>query len=226
MLRKNLEVVNDKIKLEKDRNPALGDPKIIAVSKKQSVDKIRDLYELGIRNFGENYLQEALDKISTLKDLSIDWHFIGSLQTKKIKDIVGNFSYIHSVSRLKEVEKISQIANEKAVSQKIFIQVNIGNEKSKSGILPSEALNFCLGLESFASIEVVGLMVFPPIGESEEEDSQWFQESFQLFSEIQKKMKPSFNRLSMGTSLNYEIAYREGATDLRIGESLLGQRIS
>ncbi len=225
MLEKNLSSIKEKLQKEKEQNPKLICPNIIAVSKKQPIDKIKDIYSLGQRHFGENYLQEALEKMVELSHLNICWHFIGSLQTKKLKEIVGRFDFIHSVSREKEIQKIIKLASEKSLTQKIFLQVNIGNEDSKSGFLAEEIASICLDYKGSSDIDIVGLMFFPPIGKNSEEDSLWFKKSFYLFSQIKENMPPSFNRLSMGTSQNYEVAYREGATDLRIGETLFGERI-
>ncbi len=226
MLKKNLENIEAKLKTEKQKNPELLDPRIIAVSKKQPIEKIRELNDLGVTHFGENYVQEALDKMEQLKDCNIHWHFIGSLQSKKLKDIVGRFEYIHSVSRLKEVDKISSLMQGQNNPQKIFVQINIGKEESKSGVLPDKASDFCQKIKQTPGVQVVGLMFFPPLGKDEKEDQSWFTESRKLYLEIKKNMGPDFNRLSMGTSQNYYIAYREGASDLRVGESLMGSRSS
>ena len=222
-LKENLNSILEKLTLEKSKNSQLVDPVVIAVSKKQSVEKIKSLNELGHNVFAENYWQEAEEKIKALIDLNIEWHFIGALQSKKIKEIVGNVELIHSVSRLVELEKISAIAKEKKIEQKILIQLNIANEESKSGVPVDEIKEFCQQAENFAHIKVCGLMVFPPLEDSEEKAIHWFQTAKTLFEELKQNHK-EWDTLSMGTSSDYHLAYRCGATHLRVGESLMGSR--
>ena len=199
-------------------------PRVIAVSKKQPTEKIRSLHNLGLKCFAENYLQEALLKKSQLVDLDISWHFIGQIQSKKIKDLVGNFDLIHSVTRISELEKMSLVAGEKNIQQDFLVQINIADEETKQGVKTNELQNFVDEAQKFLHLRLSGLMVFPPLCQTGEESLQWFAKGQAFFQEHQKRIGPSFKHLSMGTSGDFHLAYRKGATDLRIGESLLGSR--
>lgn len=224
LLKDNLKALHEKIALEKKTHPELRDPVIVAVSKKQPLAKIRQLHSLGIQNFAENYLQEAVEKIHTLGDLDIHWHFIGALQSKKIKDVVENFEWIHTVCREGEVDKISKVAAQNSKIQKYLIQVNIGEEPTKQGVSPSKILEFMEKVQSLRATQLRGLMIFPPLCESQEESLSWFEQSKDLFLECRNQAGPEFDCLSMGTSSDYPLAYRCGATHLRVGQSLLGAR--
>lgn len=222
-LKSNLEKVNKNIQ---DNLPAgTENPTIIAVSKRQDVQKIRDMYELGVRDFAENYWQEAKDKIETLKNLNIRWHYIGQLQKKKVKDIVGRFEFIHSLDREDIAEKMSDKCSELGIEQKVFIQVNIAGEMSKLGLKPEEALIFVHKLSQYKNLKVCGLMVFPPLCKTDEDNLKWFSEGKKLFELLKEHCDENFQYLSMGTSQNYHLAVREGANMLRIGESLMGLRL-
>ncbi|MCB0378466.1 MAG: YggS family pyridoxal phosphate-dependent enzyme [Bdellovibrionales bacterium] len=222
-LEKNLERIQGNIAkaLPKGCKP----PRIVAVSKHQPIEKIKDLYELGIHDFAENYWQEAAEKIETLKGLDITWHFIGSLQRKKMKDIVGTVDWIHSMDRIEVAEKISEVAQEKGLRQKVLLQVNVAGELSKMGIPPKEVMIFLHQVHRLPGLEIRGLMVFPPLCQNDEESLKWFEEGRQLFELAHKHFGPNFSELSMGTSHDYALATQKGATMLRIGESLMGVRI-
>lgn len=224
ILEKNLEKIKSNIQAEVSGENKIF-PQILAVSKKQSEEKVRSLYSLGIKDFAENYLQEALVKMKALNDLDICWHFIGQLQKKKVKDIVGKFEYIHSLYREDVAEKISDKCNELNIIQKVLVQVNIAGEESKLGLNPDQVLIFIHKMSQYKNIHVCGLMVFPPLSESEEENIYWFKEGKKLFQLIKSHLGENFCYLSMGTSQNYHLAFREGANMLRIGESLMGPRL-
>ena len=191
-------------------------PKIIAVSKTFQIEKILPLIDYGHRDFGENKVQEALDKWSDVKikipDLSI--HLIGKLQTNKVKFAVKLFDFIHSVDSKKLAYKISaeQIKIKKKV--KIFIQVNIGDEDQKSGVKKSDLdglVSYCKELD----LEVLGLMCIPPLNK---DPNKYFKE----MDELNKKY--NFNELSMGMSSDYLTAINHHATFLRIGSNIFGSR--
>ena len=225
MLQERLNQINEKIKKVQNQNPQLKPATIIAVSKKQDIEKIKEAYGLGIDNFGENYWQEAKEKIEALKDLNITWHYIGRLQSKKIKEIVGKVQSIHSVSRLEEIEKINEIAKEKNINQRILLQVNIANEPTKQGFTPEDLKKVTKNLKDYKNIKAEGLMIFPPLSEQKEETKKWYQTSQDLFNSIKEDQNPkTWQKLSMGTSSDFDLAYSMGATDLRIGEALLGKR--
>ena len=192
-------------------------PKIIAVSKTFSVDKIKPLIEYGHTDFGENKVQEAIDKWAILKEnnQNINLHLIGGLQTNKVKFAVKIFNYIHSLDSEKLAKKIFEEQKKQNKKVKIFIQVNIGDEEQKSGItkslLPS-LYSYCKGL----NLDVIGLMCIPPLDES----------SIDYFKEMNILNKNlGLNELSMGMSADYIDAIKNSATYLRIGSSIFGKRI-
>ena len=191
-------------------------PKIIAVSKTFSMDKILPLIEHGHLDFGENKVQEAIEKWSETKlsNNNIKLHLIGGLQTNKVKLAVKLFDYIHSVDSEKLAKKISDEQQKQKKKVRIFIQVNIGNEEQKFGVNKSsvtELYSYCKTL----NLEVVGLMCIPPLNEP----SEIF---FKEMNELNKKL--NFEELSMGMSSDYLIAIQNCATYLRIGSNIFGQR--
>tara|TARA_E500000178_G_C17019653_1_gene754869 strand:- start:1121 stop:1780 length:660 start_codon:yes stop_codon:yes gene_type:complete len=191
-------------------------PKIIAVSKTFKMDKIIPLIDHGHLDFGENKVQEAVDKWTEIKNKKKDikLHMIGKLQTNKVKFVVKLFDYIHSVDSEKLAKKISDEQLKIKRKLKIFIQVNIGNEEQKSGISISEIQNlvsFCKDI----NLEVAGLMCIPPI---ETRPNEYFEKMFEL------NISHNFNELSMGMSSDYLKAAEYNSTYLRIGSSIFGQR--
>lgn len=192
--------------------------KVLAVSKLQSVDKIRKLYAEGQIDFGENYVQEALGKIEELKDLRINWHLIGPLQKNKIKYLKNHFAYIHSVNSLETAQIISAQAEKINYVQKVFIQVNISNESSKSGFTIDEFRKNWTELSQLKHIKVVGLMTMPPLQNEPEQNRPLFKALKDLADQFE------LSELSMGTSHDYETALKEGATWIRLGTVLFGER--
>ena len=191
-------------------------PKIIAVSKTFSMDKITPLIEYGHLDFGENKVQEAMEKWSVIKlsKSNLKLHLIGGLQTNKVKYAVKLFDYIHSVDSEKLAKKISEEQDKQNKKVKVFIQVNIGDEDQKFGVdklLVPELCAYCKALD----LEVVGLMCIPPFNEP----SEIF---FKEMSDLNKKL--NFEELSMGMSSDYLDAIRNSATYVRIGSNIFGQR--
>lgn len=223
---KNLESIQQRVELSCElsgRDPS--DVKILAVSKKQSVEKIRTAYESGINYFGENYVQELLEKKKLTADLQITWDFIGNLQSKKVKDIVGEVDLIHSVDRIKILHEIEKCCKEKQHKQKILLQINIANEESKGGFSLdelNEALTVC---EDLKYVVPCGIMFMPPLLENEAELKSLFKQAKFLVAKIRNEMMWStFSELSMGTSHDYQLAIQEFSTIVRIGSLLLGSR--
>lgn len=221
------------------------DCKILAVSKLQTTQKIRALFEQGQNDFAENYAQEFLDKQKQLSDLPICWHFIGHLQTNKINSILNSFSTIQSVDSFHLAEKLNQKIIQqinKAASkpnwpvekvsdsrhpiskQKIFLQLNLALEQSKGGFSESDFHSQIEKLTKFEGLEIVGLMTMPPIFENPQDSRPYFKKLRLLRDKYQNSI-PSLNELSMGTSSDYLIAAEEGATYVRIGTALFGERM-
>ena len=191
-------------------------PKIIAVSKTFKIDKILPLIEHGHINFGENKVQEAIDKWTEIKskNSNIKLHLIGKLQTNKVKFAVKLFDYIHSVDSAKLAKKISDEQLKINKNIKIFIQVNIGSENQKSGISKNDVLNLYSYCKKIG-LNVVGLMCIPPVNN---DPSVYFNEMNILNNEL------NFSELSMGMSSDYVEASKHSATFLRIGSSIFGPR--
>ncbi|MBL7556762.1 MAG: YggS family pyridoxal phosphate-dependent enzyme [Bdellovibrionaceae bacterium] len=201
--------------------------KLLAVSKKQSIDKIRELVSQHQTAFGENYVQEALEKIVSLPQ-NIEWHLIGHLQSKKVNTIIGKFAYIHSVDSIKIAELIGQKSKALGVIQKVFIEVNLGNEETKTGFATETLIAAWSKLIQIDSIQIVGLMALPPASENELITRGYFRNLSQLQHDLRKKTDTSLHpldNLSMGTSQDYPIALQEGATVIRIGTLLFGERV-
>jgi hypothetical protein len=206
-------------------------PCVVAVTKKQSLETIKGLYELGYRHFGENYLDEAASKINQLIELKdIHWHYIGSLQTKKITKIVSLFDFIHSVESLKHINKIESqsLAQKKEIHY--FLEVNFENEESKSGFSPDEALNCAKLIPKESHSKCIGLMFMPPITENVKRQEKTYKkiQDFCLdeqFTRIQGYSRDTMD-LSMGTSHDFEMAIKYGSSFIRIGEVLCGPRLT
>ena len=196
----------------------------LAVSKLQSIDAIKAAYELGIRDFGENYIQELLEKKETLKDLKdIRWHLIGVLQSNKIKSALENCASIQSISSEKLALEISSKHKALKLNQpiKIFIQVNIDCESSKSGAHPNDVPALAATLRTLPEIELIGLMCIPKLRQNLQDLRPVFKKMRELLSliEIDKPLE-----LSMGMSEDFEIAIEEGSHWVRVGRRLFGER--
>ncbi|WP_413613003.1 YggS family pyridoxal phosphate-dependent enzyme [Bdellovibrio sp. HCB-110] len=201
---------------------------ILAVSKLQSEEKIRELYHEGQRHFGENYVQEALEKIEHLQDLKdVQWHLIGHLQKNKAKLVVGKFALIHSVDSLELAETLSRQCESKKVEQNILIQVNLAHEETKSGFDKESLLKGWKSLTALSHLNIFGLMTMPPLTEEGQEVRLYFRELRELkdslTSQTDLKRHP-LTELSMGTSHDFKVAVEEGATIVRLGTILFGER--
>lgn len=199
--------------------------RVLAVSKMQPVAAIRKLQEKGQTAFGENYVQEALEKIDQLKDLRLDWHLIGHLQSKKCSQVVGVFKMIHSVDSLSLASKLNRVAGEKGTKQKVLLQVNIAEEQTKSGFMIDALRSEFDQLCHLENLEICGLMCMPPLFENPEMARPFFIKTRQLRDELGQRLT-TLRELSMGTSQDFLIAAQEGATMVRIGAALFGQRKS
>ncbi len=214
---KNLLNINEKVKVKFNSNKnLLKQPEIIAVSKTFKMDHIMPVLNHGHVNFGENKVQEALEKWTLVKNENkkIKLHLIGKLQTNKVKSALKLFDYIHSLDSEKLANKISRIQKELNINRKLFIQVNIGNEIQKSGISINEVLdfhNYCKTLD----LDIRGLMCIPPF----QEDSKKY---FIQINKLNEKLK--LKELSMGMSSDYLEAIENNATFIRVGSSIFGER--
>lgn len=202
--------------------------KVLAVSKLQPLDKVRELFQQGQRQFGENYVQEALEKIEMLSDLSdIEWHFIGHLQKNKIKYILGKFCLIHSVDSGSLLENINKQCASKNLIQNVLLQINIANEDSKGGFNENDLQKQWVQLTSLKNIRICGFMTMPPLTENPELVRPYFRRLKELQALLKQKTDLNIhplNQLSMGTSGDYKVAVEEGATIIRLGTILFGER--
>ena len=213
---KNLLDIENNIKGYLNQLNINSKPKIIAVSKTFKIDKISPLIEYGHADFGENKVQEAIEKWTEIKktNLHIKLHMVGKLQTNKVKFAVKIFDYIHSVDSIKLAKKIADEQNKIDKKMKIFLQVNIGDENQKSGINKNEVnqlVSYCREI----GLDLIGLMCIPP---ANIDPSNYFQEMKQLNNSL------GFDDLSMGMSSDYLVAVKYFATYVRIGSSIFGHR--
>lgn len=227
MIKENLAAIHQRIQEAAAKAGRQGhDITLIAVSKRKSVDMIKEAIEAGQVDFGENYLQEAKEKITALKG-QVRFHFIGSLQSNKAKDAATLCDMIHTVDRLKlarELEKHAKAINRKLA---ILIQVNVGREEQKDGVLPEDAEELIKQMQDFSHLEIRGLMTMPPYRENQEEVRPYFAELRVLAEKLQKKGLIAANcalELSMGMSGDFEAAIAEGATMVRVGTAIFGAR--
>lgn len=189
---------------------------LIAVSKLHPVKKIIQAIRSGQKKFGENYVQEFNGKYDQIPN--IQWHFIGSLQSKKIKDLVGKTELIHSVDRVKIIQEINKRASEKCLIQKILVQLNLAKEDSKSGVYEKDLSEFMNTLNSFPNVRCVGFMIMPPLYADVEQVRPLYKQAKFLLR------KYKLQELSMGTSYDYKVAIEEGATMIRVGTDIFGSR--
>jgi pyridoxal phosphate enzyme (YggS family) len=190
---------------------------LIAVSKTQSIEKMKEAYDAGVKNFGENKVQELLSKIDKLPS-DINWHLIGHLQTNKVKDIIGKVSLIHSIDSVKLAETIDKEANKKGIISNTLLEVNIADEPTKYGFHVNELDSAINSISKLPNIKVKGLMCVAPKTDNPEENRKYFNEMAHL------KDKYNLEILSMGMSNDYKIAVQENSSYVRIGTKIFGPR--
>jgi pyridoxal phosphate enzyme (YggS family) len=193
----------------------------IGASKTQSVQSIRQAYEGGITNFGENYLQEAEGKISQLPS-DITWHFIGAIQSKKSKKIARMFDWVHTIDRIEIAQLLNNARPEELGKLNVCVQVNLDKEKSKSGIDLEEVDDFLWEIQNLDNLTVRGLMAIPKPKDNERQKLS-FKKIKNKFNELKKNYN-ELDTLSMGMSADYQEAIAEGSTMIRIGTNLFGPR--
>lgn len=200
---------------------------LIAVSKRKPLHALQEALACGQLDFGENYIQEAVDKIEHLADQNGIFHFIGPLQSNKAKLAVTHFDYIHTIDRLKIAKTIAKHAANIGKVQKVLIQVNVGLEEQKSGVVPEQAEELLQAIQSLPSLEICGLMTIPPYGRKAEESRPYFKALAELGQRLHQDGLIAQNgplELSMGMSSDYKVAIEEGATMIRVGTAIFGVR--
>lgn len=226
----NLQQIRRKISeaLVKSENPERF-VKLVAVSKTFSCDKILEALSAGQEVFGENRVQELVQKYNELKDKNIEWHMIGHIQTNKVKKLLEIPTYlIHSVDRIDLAIQLDRQLQKVGQTRDILVEVNTSGESSKSGINPDETINFLRKLRSFETLKVKGLMTIGALTDNEMKIRGCFQELKKIFLIARNEAidKIEMNELSMGMSGDFQIAVEEGATIVRIGTAIFGERTS
>jgi len=196
---------------------------LLAVSKAQPANKVRAVAEMGVRDFGESYVQEALDKIEALSDLSLTWHFIGRLQANKTRLVAASFDWVHGVDRLKIAERLSEQRPFHAPPLNVCLQVNIAGEASKGGVEPAELPALAAAVAALPRLKLRGLMCIPPDEEDPSRQRAWFA-SMRRTLESLNAAGAKLDTLSMGMSGDFESAILEGATIVRVGTAVFGPR--
>jgi pyridoxal phosphate enzyme (YggS family) len=196
---------------------------LVAVSKTRSVQEIRTVAALGQLHFGENYVQESVDKIAEITDIELVWHFIGPIQKNKTKLIAENFSWVHSVDRDSVAIRLNNQRPPTLPALNICLQINIDNEDSKSGITPAELLPLAETIQQLPNLKLRGLMAIPSASLEFDQQSTAFQKMAHLLAEL-KQHGMKVDTLSMGMSNDYEAAIACGSTMVRIGTAIFGPR--
>ena len=206
------------------RNP--DEITVVAVSKRKPASMIRELFNCGQRVFGENYVQEGVAKVEELADLDeIKWHFIGHLQRNKAKLAVQHFDWIETVDSERLANALNKRAQELNKCVNVLVQVNIGQEESKYGVMKEDVPPLLEHVHGLSNLKLKGLMTIHPVSSSKEEARKWFSQMAALKRELEASYpEMDLSELSMGMSRDYDIAIEEGATIVRIGTALFGPR--
>jgi len=203
------------------------DVTLVAVSKTQPPEAIRAAFAAGLRNFGENRVQEAVSKRPALADLGATWHLIGHLQSNKARVACEIFHWIHSVDSFRLAQKLAQAVAPGSARLPVLMEVNLGEESSKSGVRAAEAVALAEQIGTMDTLDLRGLMVIPPFLENPEEVRPYFRRLRALAADLEKRKlaRVSMQELSMGMSHDFEVAIEEGATMVRVGTAIFGVRL-
>jgi pyridoxal phosphate enzyme (YggS family) len=204
--------------------------KLLAVSKTRSSDEILEVHQLGQQSFGENYIQEAVEKVNQLKDYPIEWHFIGPLQSNKSRLAAENFQWVHTIDRLKIAKRLNDQRPQELEPLNVCIQVNIDNEATKSGFLEDDVVAAAIHISEFKQLKLRGLMAIPAATQDKSQQLATFERMQYLLEKVKhaytqhQKPTDSLDTLSMGMSGDMESAIQCGATIVRIGTAIFGPR--
>ncbi|MCA1958650.1 MAG: YggS family pyridoxal phosphate-dependent enzyme [Nitrospira sp.] len=203
-----------------------GDVKLVAATKTVTVDRIREGIEAGLSVLGENRVQEAVPKIAALAGEPVRWHFIGQLQRRKVRSIIGLFDLIHSVDSLELAQEIDRRAAESGCVQDVLLEVNVGGESSKAGFHPDGLESAIPAIAGLSHVRIRGLMTIPPPTQEAEAARVYFRKLRALGEAVAARKIPgvAMEELSMGMSNDYRVAIEEGATLVRIGSAIFGAR--
>ena len=217
-IRANLQAVHERIARACERagrKPA--DVLLIAVSKTVEIERIQRAVAAGVNALGENRVQEAREKVAAL-GRPVPWHLIGSLQTNKSRDAVELFDWVHSVDRAELARELDRRAHQRGRTVKVLVQVNVGDEPQKGGVVPAELKGLLDAMTSLRNLDVRGLMCIPPATETAEAARPWFKQLREL------RDAAGLEHCSMGMSGDFEVAVEEGATMVRVGTAIFGPR--
>ena len=220
----NLTLISDLLResaIAANRDPAAV--KLLAVSKKQPVAKIREAHAAGQRDFGENFVQEGLEKIEALADLDLTWHFIGHLQSNKTRVVAENFDWVHTIDKLKIAKRLSEQRPERLPPLDVCVQVNVDDETSKHGVAPADVAELAAACAALPRLRLRGLMCLPAMREGFEAQRVPFATLRRLAEDLRRDGIDT-DTLSMGMTADYRAAIFEGATIVRIGTAVFGER--
>jgi PLP dependent protein len=224
---KRVQSVLAKIRSAEERaGRPVGSVRLVAATKTVTVDDIAEGLQAGLCILGENRVQEALPKIAALSGVPAQWHFLGQLQRRKVRSVVGVFDVIHSVDDLDLAQEIDRRAGEAGRRQDILLEVNVGNEPTKAGFHSDGVLQSVLAIAQLSHVRITGLMAIPPQTADQESARPYFRKLRELAQQIAEVQAPSvqMDELSMGMSNDYEVAIEEGATLVRVGTAIFGAR--
>ena len=227
MMQKQIDTIRQRIQAAATAcNRNADEITLVAVSKTMAPDIIAQGIQCGLNTLGENYIQEAREKIAMIHAPSVSWHYIGHLQSNKAKYAVRLFDLIHTVDSVKLAAEIDKQARKIDKIQQVLLQVNVGMETSKSGVPPAEAVALAKMVSDFRNLQVKGLMTIPPVYDAPDLVAPYFRCLRELRDAIQQENIPRIDmqELSMGMTGDFEVAIREGATLVRIGTAIFGKR--
>lgn len=228
----NIRQVRDRIvTLEARHGRPTGSVQLLAVSKTHGAERVREAHAAGLRAFGENYVQEALDKMAALAEpvddaaalTDITWHFIGPLQSNKTKEVAAHFAWVHSIDRLKIARRLGEQRPDKLPPLNVCVQVNISGEASKSGVAPEETEALCEAIAGLPGLVLRGLMAIPAPSEDLAAQRDVYRPLAEQFRSLQQR-HATMDTLSIGMSGDLEAAIAEGGTMVRVGTGIFGRR--
>ena len=218
-----LELLQQEIAKSREKRANFPDNvRLIAVSKRQPIEKIEEAYQSGHRDFGENFVQEGVEKIQKLDKSDIQWHMLGAIQSRKCKDIATHFDWVQSVDRIKVINKLNQ-AREGLSPLNVCIQVNLFGEEQKAGVDSASCFELAEAIQEAEHLTLRGIMALPPKQTEHDKQLAQFEEIAALYRQISDKY-PQVDTLSMGMSGDFEAAITAGSNMVRIGTAIFGQR--
>ncbi len=223
-IRTNIESIVQQIQTaEKKYHIDFNKVKLLPVSKGQQLVDMQSAYDVGLRNFGENYLREAMLKISAMRGMDIEWHYIGRVQSKKTRMLAENFSWVQSLTKKKHAMRLHEQRPKHLSPLNICLQINIDEDENKGGVEPKDVFNLAKEIKMLTHLRLRGIMVIPKQSDNIDIQREKFQKMKNIFDELNQQGF-SLDILSMGMTNDWELAIAEGSTMVRIGTGIFGQR--